>query len=296
MKLCRFDRDRLGIVEEDFVRDVSAVLERLPAFRWAHPIGDAVIARLETLRLDIDRVAASAQCLKLSDVKLEAPVGNPSKIIGAPVNYHSHADEALLDRVLHQDRPVQAIDEIGCFLKANSALAGPSTRIALPFLDARVDHEGEIAVIIGRPAHKVKASDAMAHLAGYSLALDMTVRGKQDRSLRKSCDSFAVLGPWLTTSDEIRDPADIAFTLSVNGNLRQQSNTALLIRSIPELIEMTSAFYTLYPGDVIMTGTPAGVGPVVPGDEIVVASPQLGRLSVTIGLPNAMDAEPLTKL
>ena len=122
----------------------------------------------------------------------------------------------------------------------------------------------------------------MAHVAGYCLALDMTVRGTQDRSKRKSCDGFAVLGPWLVTADEIADHANIPFFLTVNGEERQNANTSMLIRSIPELIEMCSAFYTLNPGDVIMTGTPAGVSPVVSGDTVALTSPQLGALSITI--------------
>jgi 2-keto-4-pentenoate hydratase/2-oxohepta-3-ene-1,7-dioic acid hydratase in catechol pathway len=139
-----------------------------------------------------------------------------------------------------------------------------------------------VAVIIGRAAKGVRAADAMDHVAGYALALDMTVRGTEDRSMRKSCDGFAVLGPALVTADAIYDPAAIAFDLTVNGDLRQSADTGLLIRSIRELIEICSRFYTLLPGDVIMTGTPAGVGPVVAGDRVTVRSALLGELSVDI--------------
>jgi 2-keto-4-pentenoate hydratase/2-oxohepta-3-ene-1,7-dioic acid hydratase in catechol pathway len=161
-------------------------------------------------------------------------------------------------------------------------LVGDGAVIALPVDASRVDHEAEVAVIIGKAGRNIRAADAMDHVAGYSLALDMTARGKQDRSMRKSCDGFAVLGPALVTPDEVADPARIAFSLTVNGDVRQAADTSLLIRSIPELIEMCSAFYSLLPGDVIMTGTPAGVGPVTSGDVIEVSSPELGVLRVTI--------------
>ncbi len=282
MKLCRFDDERLGLVDGDDVLDVSAVIDNLPSYRWSRPWADPVIERLNDLRPQINALRASATRQPIADTRLNAPVAMPSKIIGAPVNYRAHLEEARTDAGLNHGRTVQAIDEIGCFLKAGSALTGHGAAITLPMANARIDHEGEVAVVIGKPARAVPADRALNYIAGYALALDMTVRGKQDRSLRKSCDGFAVLGPWLSTADEIADPGAISFDLAVNGETRQAADTGLLIRSIPELIEMCSAFYTLLPGDVIMTGTPEGVGPVASGDRIEVSSPLLGRLAVSI--------------
>lgn len=283
MRLCRFDTDRLGVVLDDQVADVSSVLDDLPVWRWVPPPDDPVIAALPTLRPRIEAALTDAPRFALSAVRLSAPVAAPGKVIGAPVNYHDHLDEAYADAGIHHGETVHPIDRMGCFLKATSALAGHGTVILLPFDDRRVDHEAEIAVVIGHKAHRVPASAALAYVAGYTLALDMTVRGPQERSLRKSCDGFAVLGPWLVTTDEIADPDAIGFRLSVNGAQRQASDTRYLIRSIPELIEMVSAFYTLHPGDVIMTGTPAGVGPVTSGDVVEVWGTGLGRLEVRIG-------------
>lgn len=278
MRLCRFNTDRLGLLEAGGVRDVSNVLSALPLVRWARPPADPLIAALDELEPAILEAAGSVPLLPLESLELEAPVAQPSKIIGAPVNYRAHMEEALQDQALHQGRTVYPIDEIGCFLKAGSSLVGSGAVIRPPKGADRVDYEGEIAVIIGKAAKEVLAADALDHVAGYSLALDMSVRGKQDRSMRKSCDGFSVLGPALVTPDEITDHGNIAFELRVNGDLRQAADTRLLIRSVAELIEMCSAFYTLHPGDVIMTGTPDGVGPVTTGDEIVVTSPDLGRL------------------
>jgi 2-keto-4-pentenoate hydratase/2-oxohepta-3-ene-1,7-dioic acid hydratase in catechol pathway len=148
--------------------------------------------------------------------------------------------------------------------------------------ERRTDHEGEIAVVIGRQARDVTPEDAMGCVAAYCLALDMTVRGSEDRSFRKSCDSYAVLGPWLVTEDEVTDPAALPIALSVNGVTRQSSTTASLIRTIPELIAMASRFYTLFPGDVIMTGTPEGVAPVTAGDVITVDGGPLGTMTVQV--------------
>lgn len=281
MKICRFNFDKLGLIEGDVLRDVSAVLEGLPGFRWARPLADPVIERLPTLRTAIETATRNAPVVALSDVTLEAPVAAPTKIIGAPVNYHAHMEEALEDQALHQGRKVHPIDEIGCFLKAGSSLVGSGAVIQCPAGQDRVDYEGEIAVIIGKAAKDVPVTEAMDYVAGYALALDMSVRGKQDRSMRKSCDGFSVLGP-MTTLDAVADPARITFELRVNGEVRQATEISLLIRSVPELIEMCSAFYTLHPGDVIMTGTPAGVGPVVSGDQILVSSPDLGTLRASV--------------
>ena len=280
MKLCRFNENRLGLVEGQKVYDVSQALNSMPPTSWPHPIYDQMIAALAGVLERAEEIKSKAQVHELASLKLNAPVANPSKIIGAPVNYFDHLEEALADKEIHHGNKIHKIDTAGLFLKANSALIGPSGRLQVKHGERRVDHEAEIAVIIGTQAEQIKREDAFGYIAGYCLALDMTVRGPEDRSMRKSCDGFAVLGPYIVTPDEIADPNDIAFGLTVNGEERQNATTAMLIRSIPELIEMASAFYTLLPGDVIMTGTPAGVGPVDPGDEIVLTSPDLGTLTI----------------
>ncbi len=282
MKLCRFDDDRFGLIEGEQVADVTAALEILPARRWAYAAGDPVIANLRQLTPAIAKAAESGARKALADVALRAPVANPGKIIGAPVNYQAHLDEAGEDEAMHQGKRVMPIDEIGLFLKATSALAGPDDGVSLTIPERRTDHEGEVVAVIGRMAKNVEEADALDHVAGYTLGLDMTIRGKEDRSFRKSCDTYAVMGPWIVTADEIADPAALPLATKVNGEVRQEATTRQLIRSIPQLVAMASAFYTLHPGDLIMTGTPAGVGPVSPGDVIEVHSPPLGTLSVTV--------------
>ena len=127
--------------------------------------------------------------------------------------------------------------------------------------------------------------DALDYVAGYAIALDMVVRGSEDRSFRKSIDTYAVLGPWLVTADEIPDPDALSFELAVNGETRQKSTTALMIMDVRRQIEWASRFYTLHPGDVLMTGTCEGVGRVVPGDAMTLTFEGIGAMEVPVRAP-----------
>ncbi len=282
MRLCRFDDDRLGLVEGEVVLDVTGALDVLPAVRWPVPPGDLLVAHLAEVIERAEELARDAETLPLEGVRLRSPVANPGKIIGAPVNYAKHRDEAAADRNISFGQDIKTIDHYGLFLKASSALVGPSEGVSLRFTDRRNDHEAELAVVIGREGSEIPAAEALDHVAGYAIGLDMTVRGTEDRSLRKSVDSYAVVGPWLVTRDEIEDPDDLALALWVNGELRQESSTAYHIFDVRRLIEYASSFYTLHPGDIIMTGTPEGVGPVVAGDVIRVEIEGIGAMEVKV--------------
>ena len=282
MKICRFDDNRLGIVGDDGIRDVSAVLSRLPAVTYPFPRHDALIAHLAELRPQIERAARGAKPIALERVRLLSPVANPGKIIAAPVNYKKHLEEALADKGIHHGNLVQEIHKAGMFLKAPSSLVGPGEGVALVHTDRRNDHEVELAVVIGQRARNLGAADALGCVAGYCIGLDMTIRGPEERSLRKSPDSYSVLGPWLVTADEVPDPGNLALKITVNGAIRQDAHTSDLILSVAELIEWGSAFYTLHPGDVILTGTPQGVGPVRPGDVMVATIERIGTMRVDV--------------
>jgi 2-keto-4-pentenoate hydratase/2-oxohepta-3-ene-1,7-dioic acid hydratase in catechol pathway len=148
--------------------------------------------------------------------------------------------------------------------------------------------------VIGREARNVSRAEALSYVAGYTIGLDITIRGSEDRSFRKSPDTYSVLGPWLVTADEIPDPGSLDLQVSVNGTERQKSNTRLLILGVPELIELASSFYTLYPGDVIFTGTPEGVSPIAPGDEIVATIERIGSMQVAVRAAETPEAAALT--
>ena len=281
MRLCRFGENRLGVVDPstslgaggDQVRDVTAALDELPAYRYPLPPGDMLIANLEKISGRARALAKSAAPTPIDRLQLLSPVANPSKIIGAPVNYRKGGED---------DSAIAAAMSIGLFLKANGSLAGASEGIALRMMERQIDHEVELGVVIGKPGANIRREDALAYVAGYAVALDITPHGKEERSLRKSCETYSVLGPWLVTADEIPDPTSLDLQLDVNGERRQEGNTRQMIRDVAALIEYASSFYTLYPGDIFLSGTPAGVGAMKPGDEIVATIEKVGTMRVKV--------------
>ena len=281
MKICRFDDDRLGLVEGEEIVDVSEALKVIPPVRWPVPPGDRLIGHLAEVTSEIERIRGAARRLPVGAARLLSPVANPTKVIGAPVNYRAHLEEAVADEGVSFGQEIKSIDEYGLFLK-NPVPVGPSEGCALHFTDRRNDHEVEVAVIIGKPGKNIARDAALDHVAGYAIGLDMTVRGTEERSLRKAIDSYSVLGPWMVTADEIDDPDDLDFSIHVGDELRQESNTRLLIYDTRKLIEYASSFYTLYPGDIIMTGTPEGVGPVKPGDIMHCRVASIGAMDVAV--------------
>ena len=272
MKLCRYDDDRLGVVRGDLVHDVTlAQTEIRNSLPYAMK-GDAVVAALPQWRERIERMADQAPRKPIGEVRLLAPVARPTKLSCAPTNYQAHIAEmkAAAAQPGSQVVTVQSakIGEAGMFLKANSSLVGPSEGIAVRFPDRRSDHEVELVIVVGKAGSDIPQSRALDHVACYCLGLDITVRGREDRSFRKSVDGYAVAGPWMVTADEIANPDALPLTLEVNGEIR------------------------LYPGDLIYTGTPEGVGPVKPGDIIVCrSSPVLGELKIAVRGHEASGAE-----
>jgi 2-keto-4-pentenoate hydratase/2-oxohepta-3-ene-1,7-dioic acid hydratase in catechol pathway len=284
MRLCRFDDNRLGVVDGPTIRDVTGALDVLPSQRYPFPGHDVFVEHLDQV---IDRARAlmpQARTVSVEAVTLLSPVANPGKIVAAPVNYEKHRVEAINDPGLHGNHPGSAfnIQSAGLFLKSTSSLVGPGQGVVISRLDRRTDHEVELVVVIGKRAARVARQDAMAHVAGYAVGLDISIRGSEDRSFRKSPDTYSVLGPWLVTADEIPNPGALDLTIAVNGDVRQQSNTRHMLLGVAELIEMASSMYTLQPGDLIFTGTPEGVSPIHPGDSIVAAIAGIGSMAVAV--------------
>ncbi len=282
MRLCRFAENRLGLVEGEHVRDVTAALDKLPAVRYPLPPHDLLIEHLPELHDAVIAAAKNAKALPLSACELLSPIANPGKIVAAPVNYKKHLEEARADVEIHHQNQVAEIQRVGLFLKANSSVVGPSQGIAIRHPDRRTDHEIELAAVIGTKADRVSRERALDHVAGYCIGLDITVRGPEERSLRKSIDGYTVLGPWFVTADAVSDPSALDLELSINGEVRQKANTRDLIIGIADLIVFASSFYTLMPGDVILTGTPEGVGPIKPGDLIDASISQIGAMQVKV--------------
>jgi 2-keto-4-pentenoate hydratase/2-oxohepta-3-ene-1,7-dioic acid hydratase in catechol pathway len=212
----------------------------------------------------------------LAEVRLLAPV-LPSKVVGAGRNYASYVRE------VNGELPADPV----LFLKPSTSVTGPGDAIKYPVkLADRVDFEGELAIIIGRLCRQVPRERAEDVIFGYACANDVTSRDLQARdgqwTRAKGFDTFCPLGPWMETGT---NPADLALTTTVNGAVRQQARTSELLRDVPGLIEYVSQVMTLLPGDVLLTGTPAGVGPLTDGDEVSVTIESIGTLTnrVVIG-------------
>lgn len=282
MKICRFDDNRIGVIRDQKVYDITPLFDALGKPGWPYPQHDWIIGNFAFVQDQIEPLLVRTTGMALADVTLRSPVANPGKIIGAPINYRDHITEANADQQIAHGKTFTTLDQYGLFLKAQTALNGPDGLIEIPFANRRTDHEVELGVVIGKQAKNVPREQALEYVFGYCVALDMTVRGPEFPGFRKSADTFAVIGPWITTADQVLDPNALDLELSVNNELRQKSNTRHLIFNVQHLIEYASAMYTLQPGDIIMTGTPAGVGPVQPGDQINAGIAGLGELTMRV--------------
>jgi 2-keto-4-pentenoate hydratase/2-oxohepta-3-ene-1,7-dioic acid hydratase in catechol pathway len=222
----------------------------------------------ETITLTGDRWA-------ILDVRLLAPI-LPSKVVAVGRNYADHVKE------MGGDEPPEAPM---IFLKPSTSVIGDGDYIRLPPDTNEVHHEAELAAVIGRPARDVSAEDALRHVFGYTCANDVSARDQQRAdgqwARAKGHDSFCPLGPWIETE---LDPSDLQISAHVNGELRQDSRTSRMVHKLPQLIAYMSAVMTLLPGDVIITGTPAGVGPIVAGDTVTVEIEGIGVLSNPVRL------------
>jgi 2-keto-4-pentenoate hydratase/2-oxohepta-3-ene-1,7-dioic acid hydratase in catechol pathway len=288
MKLARFDRDRIGIIRGDSIIDVSAIVDAQPG-AWPPVAMNRLIADFSEYRGKLER-AGAGKGVPLSGVKLLTPVPWPNKIIAYPVNYHEHG--------LEMGSSYRANNQ-GFFLKPPSALSGPTDPIVLPVnAGRRIDHECELAVIIAKEGRDIPREAWRDHVFGYSCLIDAVIRGKEERVTRKGFDTFCPVGPWIVTEDEVGDAAHrLQGRLWVNGELKQDANTRDLILDIPGMIEMASSVMTLYPGDIIATGTPAGVGPMRPGDKVKIEFERVGSMLLDViqgtSGKNSIFAQPL---
>jgi len=272
MRLVRFNEGRIGVLQGETVHDVSAAVG-LDLAAWP-PVGMIQLIRnFAALRPKLEQAVRSPG-LRLADVKLLAPIVWPHNLFAYPVNYIAHQTEMA---------STHRADLNGYFLKATSSISGPSDPIVLPDLPSReIHHECEVALIIGKGGRHIPVAKAMDHLFGYSCLIDVTVRGKEERVMRKSYDTFTPIGPALVTADEVGDPSNLDMKLWVNDDLRQHASTRDLIVDIPNMIALASSVSTLEPGDVIATGTPEGVGPIRDGDTVTIEIERVGRMTVPV--------------
>ncbi len=284
MRLATFTHDsvtRLGLVDGDAIVDLAAAAPELPrdmqSFLEAGP--DALLAARAA--------GGSGATLALDAVRLEAPIARPPKFLAVGLNYADHVAESGLETPVH---PM-------IFNKQSTCVTGPTDPVHLPRASHVLDYEGELGFVIGRRCRHVSRDDAADVIAGYCVVNDVSVRDWQLRvptfTMGKSFDTHGPIGPWIVTSDELRDPHQLRLRTWVNGELRQESNTKELIFDCYTLVEHLSTAFTLEPGDVVATGTPGGVGIahkppklLVAGDVVRVEIEGIGQIE------NPVIAEP----
>jgi 2-keto-4-pentenoate hydratase/2-oxohepta-3-ene-1,7-dioic acid hydratase in catechol pathway len=274
MKICRFvPKDqpsaapRVGLLGDDGVRDVTAATDLLPALRWPLPAGDQFIANLALLRPRMAELAAAATPIPLDTVSLLSPVANPGKFVCGAGNWKHHG---------------APLGMMGFMFKASSALAGPGEGVQIRWPDRVTLHEPELAIIIGRQCANVSEAEALDYVAGYSCALDMTLKQeREDFAFCKSFDTYGMLGPCLVTADEIANPGALGYRFWVDEDLRGERSFGDLTGSPAQMIAFASSAMTLYPGDLILSGA-ADVAPVAPGEVMTLEIPGLGRLITAV--------------
>ena len=283
MRICRFNGDRIGLVRDPIVFDITELCEQAGLAPPLRPVGDPLVIRLPGILKSIAAVETNGlEQFKIAEVRLECPVRFPTKLVGAGSNYARHREEMTVGKpTSHKGYDLYSD---GVFLKANSSLAGPVDGISIQFPNRDTHHEVELVAVIGEPAKNVSSQDALKYVAAYTVGLDITMRGKEERSLRKSFDTYSVLGPWLITADELGDPGNVELTLSVNGVRRQKDSTKNMVVDTATIIAFASRFYTLLPGDLIWTGTPSGVGAIRHGDHIKAGADCIGLMDVDVRL------------
>ena len=284
MKLAGFNGGHVGVVIGDGIVDVTDLAGLRPDF-WP-PVHMIRLIATRSLS-ELEAVARERVPVPLDSVRLEPPIRWPNKVIAFPANYHAHIEEM---RAVGRLVSKASASGQGFFLKANSSLSGPADPVALPPIAGReIHHEGELGIVIGTGGRGIAPEDAARHIFGFTCLLDMVIRGKEERVMRKSFDRFCPTGPSIVSADAVSDWNRLGLVLRVNGEERQRANTRDLIVGIGEMVAMASSVMTLEPGDIIASGTPAGVGPVEPGDTIELTIDQVGTLRVPVEAAPAGD-------
>lgn len=276
MRICRFvdradetGRTRLGLIVPDGMKDVTEALAVLPPVQWPFPPGDQLIAHLPAVRERIDRISPAAPMVARERALMLSPVANPGKIICGAGNWKQHG---------------APLGMLGFMFKASSAVCGESEGVRIRWPERVTLHEPELGIVIGRQCTNVSEADALHHVAGYTCALDMTLKQeREDFAFCKSFDTYGVLGPCMVTADEIPDPSALSYRFQVNGELRGERSFGDLTGSPAQLVAFASSAMTLYPGDLILSGA-VDVAPVRNGDVMELEISQIGTLVVRVTL------------
>jgi 2-keto-4-pentenoate hydratase/2-oxohepta-3-ene-1,7-dioic acid hydratase in catechol pathway len=290
MKICCYDDGAPGLIEGGSIYPLRAALAAAGAARVGATMAEVVAALANHPSAAAALASARReQPVALASVRLLAPLDNPPAIWAAAANYRAHQAE-MIERVGGYDRSKLSSDDLMAelFLKPASSIIGPGGTVILPQIARHVDFECELCAVIGRPARKVPAAQALDYVYGYTMCWDISIRdpwGKgfhNTRNIRKGFDTFCGLGPWIVTRDEIREPQDLRIDVEQNGRNVMHAHTADMINGLRELIRFLSAALTLQPGTLITTGTPAGVSRLADGDYLKGTIEGIGTMELKV--------------
>jgi 2-keto-4-pentenoate hydratase/2-oxohepta-3-ene-1,7-dioic acid hydratase in catechol pathway len=291
MKICHYNANEAGAIRDGRVYPIGDALVRAGHVRSGYTMREVIAAladSAEAMRCARDATDAGAG-VPIASVKLLAPVLDPPSIWAAASNYKAHAAE-MRAKGGSSDRAEYSADDLMAefFLKPTSSIIGPGGTVILPKVSKEVDFECELCAVIGTPARRASEARALDHVFGYTICWDFSQRdpwghGRQNtRNIRKGFDTFTGLGPWIVTRDEIPEPQDLAIRVEQNGKLEMQAHTRDMVCGVREHIRFLSQVLTLRPGDLITTGTPAGVRRLKHGDRLKGSIERIGEMEVEV--------------
>jgi 2-keto-4-pentenoate hydratase/2-oxohepta-3-ene-1,7-dioic acid hydratase in catechol pathway len=291
MKFCHYNNKQAGVIVGDQVYNIGDALIKAGLARQGYTmleILDAVVNNPAAMQIARDAAQGSGS-IPLGSVKLLAPIQNPGSLWAAAANYRAHQKE-MIERMGSADRVTKSNDELMAefFLKTTSSIIGPGDTIILPKISKLVDFECELCAVIGKPAKKVSEDQALDHVFGYMMCWDISQRdpwgkGMQNtRNIRKGFDTFTALGPWIVTKDEVGEPQDLSIKVLQNGKEAMTAHTSDMICGLREHIRFLSSCLTLRTGDLITTGTPAGVSKLNDGDHLHGTLEKVGSMELHV--------------
>jgi len=291
MKICHYNNSQVGVVVGDQVYNIGDALIKAGLARQGYTMLEIIDALANNpAAMQIARDAAhGGGAMALGSVKLRAPITNPGSLWAAAANYYAHRAE-MVDRMGSANKAIVNKDDLMAefFLKTTSSIIGPGDTIILPKISKLVDFECELCAVIGKRARKVSEAQSLDHVFGYMMCWDISQRdpcGKgmhNTRNIRKGFDTFSALGPWIVTRDEIDEPQNLSITVLQNGKEAMTAHTSDMICGLREHIRFLSSCLTLRPGDLITTGTPAGVSKLHDGDRLHGTIEKIGSMELFV--------------
>ena len=291
MKICHYNSNQAGAVVDDKVYPIGEALVKAGHLKNDYTMLEVInaLANQPAAMQCASDSLKSGSPVPLNSVKLLAPILNPGSLWAAAANYRKHQQEM---RVKHKssDRSSLSKDELMAefFLKPSSSIIGPAGTVILPKISEDVDFECELCAVIGKKAKYVSGKNALDYVFGYTICWDISQRypwgrGRQNtRNLRKGFDTFTALGPWIVTKDEIEEPQDLSINVEQNGKLAMSAHTSDMICGLRDHIRFLTSCLTLHPGDLITTGTPAGVSKLADGDHLKGTIEKIGEMELNV--------------